>query len=47
MKFYIVDMCVSVTIMYYVHEKISFLMDKHNNLCTASIHLYNLKMSQV
>ena len=47
MKFYIVDMFVSETIMSKVYEKNIFLMDKHNNLCTASIHLYNLKMSQV
>ena len=47
MKFYIVDMFVSETMMYEVHEKNIFLMDKHNNFCTASIQLYNLKMSQV
>ena len=47
MKFYIVDMFVSEMIMYKVHEKKIFLKDMHNNLCTASIQLYNLKMSQV
>ena len=47
MKFYIMDMFVLETVMYKVHEKNIFLMDKHNILCTAWIDQHNLRMSQV
>ena len=43
MKFYIMDMFVLETVMYLVHEKNIFIMDKHNNLFTAWIDQHNLK----